>query len=334
MKKTLKAGFLTICMTALATAPIVTITTLATADAAYAKGGNGNGNAGGKGAGRDKAAEMKLKGKGKGHGKGGKGSAKRGGPKTLGEFFSSLTGQDKKPARTTRTQSSKKTIPATTEAPAKRGAKLVAGLHPSQLGNMNAAYNANMNAILAHIRNGNRNGPIGAMAGLAVATSMSDVSAEEARANRELAEAYDAAAALLAGTEFEGLTSEETVLNYLAAGDQNLPEVNAAIDDIALNKGGDGLQPYPSDEDLASGSDVVEAEDYVVHVWNKSDAANEEDTAALLVALTDRFAEHGTAIDEAIAEAAEREGTNEVTETCEAGDDLCDEEVEEIATID
>ena len=278
MKMSLKAGFLTLCMSALATAPAVTITTLATADAAYAKGGNGNGNGS------------------KGHGRGGNKSVVRG-PKTLGEFFGSLTGQNRKSTPTTRGQSGRKTVPVTTEAPAKRSAKLVAGLHPSQMGNMNAAYNANINAILSHIRNGNLHGPIGAMAGLAIATSTSELTPQEARANQELAAAYDAAAKLLADAGYEGETSEEIVRNYLAASEQNLEDVNTAIDQIARNED-NSLKSYPTSSELAASSDVIAAEDYVVLVWNKSDAANDEDTASLLDALSGRFEEHQSAIDQ------------------------------------
>lgn len=105
MKRSLKAGFLTVCMTALATAPIVTITTLATADAAYAKGGNGNGNAGGNGNGggnsnaggnghgKDKSASARSSGgQGKVKGQGQTRSASKGGPKTLKGLFQKLTG--------------------------------------------------------------------------------------------------------------------------------------------------------------------------------------------------------------------------------------------------
>ena len=42
-------------------------------------------------------------------------------------------------------------------------------MHPSNLGKMNGPLNANVNALIAHVKNGNTNGPIGGMAALAVA---------------------------------------------------------------------------------------------------------------------------------------------------------------------
>ena len=60
-------------------------------------------------------------------------------------------------------------VKAASKKPAAKPAKLIAGMRPNQLGSMNGPLHANINAVLAHIRNGNTNGPIGAYAALASA---------------------------------------------------------------------------------------------------------------------------------------------------------------------
>lgn len=167
MKSTLKASLTAILLTGVAAAPLASAFSVIGADAAYAKsdkanGGGGNGKSGNKGNSGNKG---KSGSNGK-SGQGGKTASNGSGKDPVGNFFRKLTGQEKKQAKST--GSSKKGAP--TDVASGKPAK-GSGMHPSELGNMNGALNANMNAVLAHVRNGNTNGPVGAMAMLAVAKS-------------------------------------------------------------------------------------------------------------------------------------------------------------------
>ena len=333
MKRSVKALFLTVCMTALATAPIVTITTIATADAAYAKPGNsgggkggGNSSAGGKGNGKDKASGAKGKGKssgakgkgaqfkqkGKGNGKShwktkSKGNfdlAKTPGGKKIKGFFDRITGQDSKPTRTVkaRAYTAPETLPEDFDPPKRPRYLDVEDIPRNQLGNMNASLNANFNAVLAHIRNGNDKGPIGAFAALAVATK----NAEYAQEIDHTARAYDKAAELL-GDEYsdkEDPTSEDIVLAYIDSGDEN--EAVDKIIDWKLRDVDGSLKEYPSNEKLEYAAyklnDLEDAQDHVLETWNKSDEATRPETKAVLRALDDRIEENLDAIDDAIDE--------------------------------
>ena len=151
MLKKLKAPLTAILLSSVAVVPAATISYVATTDAAFAKSDNagGKGNSGNKGGGKGKgASKNKLKG-GKSAGRGGSGGKVGLG---LNKFINKLTGKDKSSNRSA----------------SNRLAEDVS-MHPSNLGNMNGALNANENAILAHIRNGNTNGPVGLMAALAAA---------------------------------------------------------------------------------------------------------------------------------------------------------------------
>ena len=159
MRHPIKTTLAAVLLSSVAIAPLATLTIVSTADAAYAKSekSGGNGKGGGKG-GSSAFKSQKDKQKSKGGssrgksgninllGKGAKSFAKKGGDAVEG-FFQKLTGQDRKPSRT-----------------AKSNSKFADSLHPSLLGNMNGALHANENAIAAHIRNGNTNGPVGLMA--------------------------------------------------------------------------------------------------------------------------------------------------------------------------
>ena len=46
--------------------------------------------------------------------------------------------------------------------------------HSSALGNINGALNANINAVLSHMRNGNENRPVGDVAALAAASASAE----------------------------------------------------------------------------------------------------------------------------------------------------------------
>lgn len=422
MKRTLKAGFFTVCMTALATAPIVTITTIATADAAYAKNGNGNGNgngggnsnAGGNGNGKgnDKSASARgNSGKVKSKGQGNTRSASKGGPKSLNEFFQKLTGQDKKSnssvasrgnAGAASSKAVRQTIPTEiAEAPAKRGGKRVNGLHPSQLGNMNGALNANVNAVLAHIRNGNTNGPVGLVAALAVAKDGAEgaqdvldieagylllddaltgsafaeeedplaaylMSLDDARTGAEdpaVEAALDALATAGDDADIEALeqaltdaleaspnltTDDKSIEAYQASLDQaetdaRDPAIDDALAGLATDEDGETIERPDGDAvDMATEAleDLTAAEDMVVEVWNKSDAATEEDTDALLMALHERIDRDADLIGETIdaTEVAEDDGDADADDMdddlaeCEEGETCEDGEIEELAS--
>ncbi len=195
MTRTFTATITAALLASVALVPAVTVVSIVTADAAYAKSDNAGGNGGGNGNGGGKS-DRSERGK-KGGKSGGGETASRGNGKSGGGIegmFRKLTGQEKKaarvaPARSNATQTvkvSKKADP----------------MHPSNLGNMNGALNANTNAVLAHIRNGNTNGPVGLLAGLAVANA----NAEGAQEVIDLAEDFDA---LQAALEANGYTSVE-----------------------------------------------------------------------------------------------------------------------------
>lgn len=71
------------------------------------------------------------------------------------------------------------------------------------LGNMNGAMNANINAVLAHIRNGNYNGPVGAVAGLAAADAQAgDLDSADVLARADIWESWRGTAVDLLGTDY------------------------------------------------------------------------------------------------------------------------------------
>jgi hypothetical protein len=153
-------------------------------------------------------------------------------------------------------------------------------LSPSELGKMNGAMHANINAVLAHIRNGQTtSGPVGLLAGIAAADALAGV-ADEALADLEAqAEAHTA---LEFGLNDSGFA---TLDDYLAAKEAGTvtPEVEAAIDGLIADAGGlteDGTalaEDAPTAEELAAAEEaadaaddgVVAAEDAFVDAWNK-----------------------------------------------------------------
>ena len=177
MKYSMKATLTAVMLSSVALVPAAAVSLMATADVAYAKSdkaggnGNGNGNAGNRGnsGNNGKSGDRAAKSNGK---SGDKKSASRGASKSLKSMIRSVTGQDKK---ATKRRSSGKVRLAKTDP-----------MHPSNLGNMNGALNANINAVLAHIVNGNTNGPVGHLAALAVA----NVNAEGAQEIVDLEEDF------------------------------------------------------------------------------------------------------------------------------------------------
>ncbi|AZQ69435.1 hypothetical protein EF888_21160 [Silicimonas algicola] len=252
MTRTLTATITAALLASVALIPAVTVVSIVTADAAYAKSDNAGGN------GKSDRSERGNKGGKSGGGE----TASRGNGKSGGGIegmFRKLTGQEKKaarvaPARSNATQTvkvSKKADP----------------MHPSNLGNMNGALNANTNAVLAHIRNGNTNGPVGLLAGLAVANA-------NAEGAQEVIDLADDFAALQAALEANGYTSVEDYyadLDGTAGIDPitSIDEARAAFDadptnadleatlDLALSDAGyDSLIDY--DDDRAGEAGIAE----------------------------------------------------------------------------
>lgn len=209
-----KAGLLATALAAVAVVPAAAVVTFASADAAHAKGpGQGNGAERGKGNGGRSAEARGERGEARGGGRpewagpgarGGNGAGRhesaRGGSDPISNFIRGLAGEQKRDTRArphaeTRVARQNPTAhaPMTSIAPVKRPAR-TADPHPSELGNMNGALNANINAVLAHIRNGNTNGPVGHLAALAIADSALATADTDALTPEELAALLDAQA--------------------------------------------------------------------------------------------------------------------------------------------
>jgi len=261
MKKTLQASMTAVLLSTVAIVPAVTISVIATADAAYAKsdkgGGNDKGNSGGNGSDKGnkggKSAESKSKSKSGSKSSSNGRSSNKGG---IGGFFSKLTGQDKKAARAT-------AAPKTAKV-----SKKLDPMHPSNLGNMNGAMNANINAVLAHIKNGNTNGPVGMLAGLAVA----NVNAEGAQDVLDLNTLFDDLAAALGdgGTvdgyyqsldaAYEGARNEgvEAALLTLESDPENL-EAQAVLAEAGFADAGEYQQSLSDAREAARDSEIEDA---------------------------------------------------------------------------
>jgi hypothetical protein len=183
MKTPFKATLAALVMSSVAVGAIATTATIASVEPAFAKS--------------DKASSKSESNRGKSENARGK-SSERGKPsgrsapsgksgRSIEGFFEKLTGQDK---RAFKAQNSAK--PPKPRNTAKVGKFESESLHPNQLGNMNGALNANINAVLAHIRNGNGNGPVGHIATLAAASAAAD-GAQEVLDRAALFDAIEAA---------------------------------------------------------------------------------------------------------------------------------------------
>ncbi len=169
MFRILKGPLTAAMLSSVALVPAATIALIGSADVAVAKseksGGNGGGN-GGRGNGADKSQGSGSKSssntKSASTGAGGK----AGGHGGFDKFLGKLTGKDKVRSSDGKVRSSGGSAKVAATPATKPNAD---PMHPSNLGKMNGALNANTNAIIAHVRNGNTNGPIGGMAALAVA---------------------------------------------------------------------------------------------------------------------------------------------------------------------
>lgn len=279
----LKPILLSTTLAALALAPVTVVTTLATADVAWANNGKGNGggngNAGGnkdRGGKSEKSASKGGKPAWAGQGGNGKSQQARGGKDPVGNFLKKLTGQDKQEERAARLAARRaptEFAPTVSKSPGKRPARF-SDMHPSDLGNMNGALNANINAVLAHVRNGNTNGPVGHVAMLAVAD------ANLAEANRTLALNDD----FVALQDALDASPYASVAEYYAAIDADptlaIEDLDMAIEDL----GGDvatrldiGVEP-PSPEAVAAAEadlPLLEAAQFdavakTADYWNKN----------------------------------------------------------------
>lgn len=252
----------------------------------------------------------------KGNGGNGGGKSEKAGKSDRGEKAAAKGSGKSKPAKPATAVKSKTKQPPTngTTATKTKAADPAEGMHPSELGKMNGALNANINAILAHIRNGQTaNGPVGLMAGLAVADA---AAAESLETLRDLEDLADAHAALDGGLTEAGYAS---LADYLAAHSAGTvtPEDQQLIDSLVADAGGlteDGTDlatPAPTDEVLAAAyaeagagaAGVTEAEEAFVAAWNK-----EGDPEELLDMARDRLAEYSDEIASTISETEAENG--------------------------
>ena len=288
-----------------------------TASPALAKGGNGKGGSDrGSRGGRDKSQSDRGSRGGSGRGSTGNGNGNgngfgngNGGGGGNGNGNGQGNGQ------------SGNVTPAKAAAVEPETADGELALRPNQLGSMNGAMHANINAVLAHIRNGNTNGPVGALAGLAVA----EHNAAEAETLLETAGDFAALDEALEAAGYEDLQT------YLDSGETD-GDVDAAI--AALGDAA-GTEP-PTEEEIAEAEAALaalpEAETAIFDAWNKSGSATEEEKQALLDALRDRLDGEdeaiAAAIEAAVDRASETDGDTEAEADGESDDGASDAEEE------
>lgn len=291
MRKLLKTCLTVMAVSAFVATPLVTVVGT---DGAYAKNGNGNGggNGGGQGNGGGNGGGNKGgKGdsaKGGGH-KGGKSDVARAGGSSKGASSKSRGGKGFKlrdifkaqkttsgktrvvkrkvakapaKARTTRVvKAPVAPVQAHTAPKARPERKVKSTLHPSNLGKLNGAINSSPKAKLAHIANGNFNGPVGLSAALALAEyeyGLEREAFDDAERTLELAAAFDLIEN--APTEEELEAARELIDNGVDDGQADL-DAQAALDypdltdAIALTE---GVEEAPTDEEIAEAEALVE----------------------------------------------------------------------------
>lgn len=242
--------------------------------------------------------------KGGGADKGGSGD-KGGGDKAGGKSEAKAT---KSVKATVVAKTPKKADPTAEVTVAKTKKVDAEGLAPNELGKMNGAMHANINAVLAHIRNGQTtNGPVGLLAGLAIADSGA-AAAETAAADLEaLADSFDELETTIADSAYgsveeylqakaDGTATEEEMATF-----DPLIDAVGGVDDTGLAL----ADTAPTEEDIAAAEDaaaaaaeaVAGAEQAIDDAWNK-----DGDLQALLDALRERLVPHQAEIDAAIAE--------------------------------
>lgn len=188
-------------------------------------------------------------------------------------------------------------------------------MKPNELGKMNGALNANINAVLAHIRNGQTtNGPVGLLAGLAVADSAAAAAMAEATAIQGMADAFGALAAEVAT---QGFATTEDYLAAKAAGTATADQI-AALDPLVDAVGGattDGTalaETAPTAEEIAAAvaaaaeaeAQVAATEAAIIDAWNK-----DGDTQGLINALREKLSYSEAEIAAAILTAEEAAAT-------------------------
>lgn len=249
--------------------PAATVSYMASAEMAHAKSENAGGKGGGKSGNSGKSSNAGGKSKASAEtsrstGGGGKSATRAKGNDPVGRVLDRVLGRDKKQTvRTKRTTTVKRkaapakrsTVVARSESPKARPTK--GPMHASNLGNMNGALNANVNAVLAHIKNGNTNGPVGHLAALAVA----NVNAEGAQEVIDLKEDFTDLQTALSGTPYE------TVAEYYEALDGVEPIINEDID-AAVAAIGDANTSQQALETALAGTPYATQEDYREAVEN------------------------------------------------------------------
>ncbi|MBT8458914.1 MAG: hypothetical protein HKP37_03145 [Boseongicola sp.] len=177
MKTSIKSTLAGLAISCLTLGTFATAATFISSDIAYAKSEKSNNKSS---EGRGRSAEPRGKSENKGNAtnsRSSRGNLHGKANNSVEKFFAKLTGKEIRPSKTVRAAE-----------PAKASKD---SLHPSELGNMNGALNANVNAVLAHIRNGNTNGPVGHVAALVVASDSAD-GAQEILGRAALFDAIDA----------------------------------------------------------------------------------------------------------------------------------------------
>ncbi|WP_395542541.1 hypothetical protein [Neotabrizicola sp. sgz301269] len=224
-----------------------------------------------------------------------------------------------------------KTKGAAATKPAKKSivqAATTETLSPSQLGKMNGAMNANINAVLAHIRNGQTtSGPVGLLAGLAVADALAG---ESTGALAELEAKAQAHTALEFGLTDSGYATLDDYLAAKEAGtvtEEDLAKIDGLIEGAGgLTEDGTALaEAAPTAEELAAaeeaaaaaGEGVTAAEDALVAAWNK-----DGDAETLLDMARDKLEPYQEEIAATVEATAA--GTDPVTEEEATDDDLAE----------
>jgi hypothetical protein len=270
MLTSLKAPFAAILLSSVALVPATTVAFVATADVAIAKsdnaGGGGKGNSGGK-SGNAKSSGSKGGSSAKATTSGSKGGGKSGGGASasrghggLDDLFNKITGKGKTKSANAKRSSTSSSAKLAGAAPKQRPEK--GDMHPSSLGKMNGALNANVNAIIAHVKNGNTNGPIGGMAALAIA----GYAAESAAETLALAEDF---AALDQALIDAGFVDDEGAPNLQAYLD-SLEDVEGQGEITAIEAAIAGEEGAPTIEEALSGEinmvqDFASVEDYLAY---------------------------------------------------------------------
>lgn len=295
MLKLFKTGLTAVMLSSVAALPLAAVVTGATADAAYAKGKKEKKEKPDRQARRGGPQQQQLLQQGKGGGKG-KGKAKK-----LASAPVAATAN------------------VEAEEPVEGEELPLAELHARDIGNMNGALHASPNAIAAHMRNGNTNGPVGLMAAYVAARG-------GAAAVAELPEGSEEYAVL------DGMLEEAGYDSYADYDGEN-EEINAYLEGMG-EVDGEMMAEVESAND-AFGSEA-EAQDALVAFWNKGgDSELEADLAtedALRAMLEARAAEIAEA--ESVQELLPEPAPEVVDEPCDAADPECVPPEEEVVVLE